>query len=196
MARHRRRHKRYGSVVSVGLGNLPGADLFKGSVRIQDVLIGAGVGVIASALLKGALNQFGGATYAGLKTTVGPALPALSGLAAGAALYFIQKKSESSKGMAAGAIASGLAETVSRFAATATAGNAMFDFSGTVGVNLGGYRGHVGRMGMVINDRSDDGGGIHGMNGLLIADHSDSLAELANVSMGPDNDGIAELVGM
>lgn len=193
MARHRRR--RYGSVVSVGLGNFPGAEMLKGSVRIQDVLIGAGVGVVASALLKGALNQFGGATYAGIKTTVGPALPALSGLAAGAALYFLQKKSESAKGMAAGALASGLAETVSRFAAQATAGNAMFDFSGTVGVNLGHY-GRVGRMGMVINDRSDNDAGIHGMNGLLIADHSDSLAELANVSMGPDNDGIAELVGM
>lgn len=191
--RHRRR--RYGSVVSVGLGNIPGADLLKGSVRIQDVLIGAGVGVVASALIKGVLNQFGGAAYASAKTTIGPALPALAGLASGAALYFLQKKSESAKGMAAGAIASGVAESISRVAAQATAGNAYLDFSGTVGVNLGRYAG-ARPMGMVINDKSDDGSGIHGMNGLLIADHSDTLAELANVSMGPDNDGIGALLGM
>lgn len=186
MARKHRR--RYGSVVSVGLGRLP---ILNSSVSFKDAAIGVGLGLVGSALLKGLVKKFAPSAYASAAGAVGQFMPAVAGIGAGAILYYAQKKTHSATGQAAGAVLAGLALSLWDFAKNnlATMGGGMLDFSGTVGVNLGRY-------GMVINDKSDNDQGIQGYNGLLIADHSDSLAELANISMGADNDGIAELMAM
>lgn len=183
-----RRRKRYGSIVSVGLGRLP---IINSSVSFKDAAIGVGLGLLGSALLKGLAKRFVPSAYASAAGAVGQFMPALAGIGAGAALYFAGKKSSRATGQAAGAILAGLALSAWDFARAklSTVGGGVLDFSGTVGVNLGRY-------GMVINDGSDRGEGVQGYNGLLIADHSDSLAELANLSMAPDNDGIAELMSM
>lgn len=179
-----RRRKRYGGIVSVGLGKLP---VINSSVSFRDAAIGVGLGLLGSALLKGLAKRFLPQVYAQAAGAVGQFMPALAGIGAGAVLYYAQKKTARATGQAAGAVLAGLALSAWDFARArlSTVGGGVLDFSGTVGVNLGNP------YGMLINDRSDAA-----MNGLLIADHSDSLAELANISMAPDNDGIAELMSM
>lgn len=180
-----RRRRRYGGIVSVGLGRLP---VINSSVSFKDAAIGVGLGLLGSALLKGLAKRFLPSVYAQAAGAVGQFMPALAGIGAGAVLYYAQKKTARATGQAAGAVLAGLALSAWDFARSrlATMGGGVLDFSGTVGVNLGNP------YGMLIRDDS----GPPGMNGLLIADHSDSLAELANISMGPDNDGISELMGM
>lgn len=196
MARHRRR-RRYGSTVGVNLGALPGLGR---SINSTDALIGAGVGVLASALVKGVANMVAPSVAAQVKGMAGPFYNAIAGAVAGAGVYFGSKmllKSSPEKAMsyAVGAAIPGVAMSLQalavQYVGPATGG--ALDFSGTVGVNLGGYRGG---MGMLVSDPSDGGAGVNGYGGLLVADHSDNLAELAAISMGPDSDGIAELMTM
>lgn len=190
-----RRRRRYGGTVGVNLGNLP---LVNESVNTTDVLMGLGVGVVASALVKGALKKFAPGAYAQVATTAGAFVPALVGAAGAAAVYYggrnlLKMSDHKAKGLATGAVAAGAALSAWDFARSnlATVGGGMLDFSGTVGVNLGGYNPGYG---MLIDDSA--GQGVNGYGGMLVADHSDGLSELAAVSMGPDDDGIDALMGM
>jgi hypothetical protein len=175
----------------VNLGNLP---LVGESVNTTDVLMGMGAGVLASAALKSLAKKFAPAVYQQVAGSAGMFMPAVAGAASAAAIYYGGRKffgmsDYKAEGLAAGAVAVGGALSLWDFAranlASATGG--LLDFSGTVGVNLGGYN-------MLIEDSA--GQGVNGMNGLIVADHSDGLAELAAVSMGPDDDGIDALMGM
>lgn len=184
--RHRRR--RYGGTVGVNLGRLP---LLGESVNTTDVAIGIGAGILASAAVKAAVKRFAPGVYAQVAATAGAAMPVLVGAAGAAALYFggtklLKMNSYKAKGLAAGSALVGAALAAWDFARAnlSTVGGGLLDFSGTVGVNLG----------MLIDDSA--GQHVNGMNGLIIADHSDNLAELAAVSMGPDDDGIDQLLGM
>lgn len=187
----RRKRRRFGGTVGVNLGNLP---LVGESVNTTDVLMGMGAGILASAAAKAALKRFAPSVYNQIASTAGAFMPTLVGAAGAAAVYyggrqFFGMSDHKAKGLAVGAVAVGGALSLWDFAranlASATGG--LLDFSGTVGVNLGGYN-------MLIDDSA--GQGVNGMNGLIIADHSDGLAELAAISMGPDDDGINELLTM
>lgn len=187
----KKRRRRFGGTVGVNLGQLP---LMGESVNTTDVLMGMGAGVVASAVVKGALKRFAPGIYGQIAGTAGAFVPALVGAAGAALVYFGGRKvfgmsDHKAKGLAAGAVAVGGALSLWDFARAnlATVGGGLLDFSGTVGVNLGGYN-------MLIDDSA--GQGVNGMNGLIIADHSDGLAELAAISMGPDDDGINELLSM
>lgn len=187
----RRRRRRYGSTVGVNLGRLP---LMGESVNTTDVLMGVGAGILASAAVKAAVKRFVPQVYAQIASTAGAAMPLLVGAAGAAAVYFggtklLKMNSYKAKGIAAGSALVGAALAAWDFARAnlSTVGGGLLDFSGTVGVNLGGYN-------MLIEDSA--GQGVNGMNGLIVADHSDGLAELAAVSMGPDDDGIDQLLSM
>ncbi len=186
-----KRRRRFGGTVGVNLGNLP---LVGESVNTTDVLMGMGAGIIASAAVKAAVKRFAPGVYAQVAGTAGAFLPTVVGAAGAAAVYFGGRKflgmsDHKAKGLAVGAVAVGGALSLWDFARAnlSSVGGGLLDFSGTVGVNLGGY-------GMLIDDSA--GQGVNGMNGLIVADHSDGLAELAAVSMGPDDDGINELLTM
>lgn len=171
----------------MNLGRLP---LMGASVNTTDVLMGVGAGIIASAAVKAAIKRFAPSLYAQIAGTAGAAMPLLVGAAGAAAIYFggtklLKMNSYKATGLAAGSALVGAALAAWDFARAnlATVGGGLLDFSGTVGVNLGGYN-------MLVNDNTQ------GMDGLIVADHSDGLAELAAVSMGPDDDGIDALLGM
>jgi hypothetical protein len=166
------------------------------SVDSTDVLLGMGAGLIASAAVKAALKNFAPQVYAQIASTAGMFLPALTGAAGAAAVYFggtklLKMSPHKASGLAVGAVAVGGALSLWDFARANLSGVAsgMLDFSGTVGVNLGHNP-----YGMLIDDSA--GQGVNGMGGLIVADHSDGLAELAAISMGPDDDGIDALLSM
>ncbi len=158
------------------------------SVNVMDVLIGIGAALIGSALVKGIFKKVAPAIYAQVATTVGAALPAVTGGVVAAGLYLGQGKSSRARGHAVGAAAAGIA-LAGWDLAKAQLGtiSPYLDFSEVVSVNMGGY-GNYG--GVLINDRSD---GLGGYGGVLIADKSDGLNELAAMSMAPDDDGLAAL---
>lgn len=190
MARHRRR-RRYGGTVGVNLGQFP---LLGESVNATDVLMGMGAGLLASAAVKAAIKRFAPQVYGQIASTAGMWFPAVAGAAGAAAVYFggtklFRVSQHRASGLALGAVAVGGALSLWDFARAnlAGVGGGLLDFSGTVGVNLGQY-------GMLIDDSA--GQGVNGMGGLIVADHSDGLAELAAISMGPDDDGIDALLSM
>lgn len=175
MARH---HRRYGGIVS--FGNLP---LVNDSVKGMDVLVGAGVGFIASTLVKAALQKvLPGDAYAKLTTTVGKLLPLLTGISAGAALYYAQKKSARGAGHAIGAIALGVGMTVSQYLSGQTIAGVKFE-AAPVALDLSGYGG------LLVDDNSGPA-----MNGLIVSDHSDQLNQLGAMSLGEDGGDYADVV--
>jgi hypothetical protein len=191
MARHKRRKHTngFGSAVEVSLGGLP----FMGdSFRFADIVVGVGMGLVGSALVKGLFKKFIPMdTYAKLQSTVGMGMPLLAGAVVATGLSVAGKKGIGGAGMqgyAAGAAVTGLALAGWDLARVHLAKLApgILDYNEVVSVNMGGY-GNYG--GVLINDRSDGLGGY----GVLIADKSDGLNELAAMSMSPDDDGLAAL---
>lgn len=179
--------KHYRGITSISLGNFPIS--LNESVKVMDVVAGAVVGVGVAAAVKGALNKFAPSLYAQVRTTLGPAVPLASSLAAGAVLYYAQAGSNRSrgKGHAVGALAAGLAVTAMAYLPKLAEMTGLpFDFSEVVAVNLNGLGGYGGLL-------VDDAAG-RAYNGLLVADRSDSLNELAAYSMGDtDDDGMSAL---
>lgn len=176
-----RRRRRYHGITSLNLGALPvGLD---DSVKVGDLLMGIGVGLVGAAAVKAALNKFAPALYAQVRDMAGAAIPAVTGLAAGAVLYYAQRNSSPAraKAHAVGAFAAGTAVTLMAYLPKLSGVVPGLDFSDVVALNLGGYNG------LLVADNSDQ------FNGLLVADNSDSLNELAAYSMGDDNDGLAAL---
>jgi hypothetical protein len=194
MASHKRKKRRsnnsLGSAVEVSLGGLP----FMGdSFRFADIVVGIGMGVVGSALVKGLFKKFmPPATYAKIASTVGKGMPLLAGAVVATGLSMAGKKGIGGAGMqgyAAGAAITGAVLSGWDLAKDklATMAPEYFDYNEVVSVNMGGY-GNYG--GVLINDRSD---GLGGYGGVLIADKSDGLNELAAMSMAPDDDGLAAL---
>lgn len=188
MARHRRRSKRYGSAVEVSLGSLP---FMNDSVNVMDVLIGVGAALVGSALAKGVFKKVAPAAYMQVATTVGAAMPIVTGGVVAAGLYYGQGKSSRARGHAVGAAMAGLAlGGWDLLKAQLGAVSPYLDFSEVVSVNMGGFHGLGNYGGVLINDQSDR---VNGYSGVLIADKSDGLNELAAMSMAPDDDGLAAL---
>lgn len=195
MARHRRRRSFRGITTIPGLG---GFEVLKKDVEAMDVLVGAAVGFVGSALVKGAAKKFLASSYPQIAQTVGKFMPAATGLAVGAIAYYAQKKSKSGLGHAIGAVSAGVGMTVRDFAADALGSSDLFDFSEVTQVNLGRYGGLLvndatnGYAGLLVNDATN------GYGGLLVSDATDNkgLNDLARVSMGDDSDGLHELARM
>lgn len=176
------RRRSYRGITSLTLGALPIS--LNDSVRFGDLLMGVGVGLVGAAAVKAALNKFAPALYAQVRDMAGAAIPAVTGLAAGAVLYYAQRNSNSTraKAHAIGAITAGAAVTLMAYLPKLSGVVPGLDFSDVVALNLGGYNG------LLVADNSDQ------FNGLLVADQSDSLNELAAYSMGDsDDDGLAAL---
>lgn len=187
MASRRRRHKRYGSAVEVSLGSLP---FMNDSVNVMDVLIGIGASLLGSAVAKGIFKKVAPEMYMKLATTVGAAMPIVTGSVVAAGLYYAQGKSSRARGHAVGAAAAGIAlGGWDLLKAQLGSVSPYLDFSEVVSVNMGGY-GYGNYGGVLINDNSDR---MNGYSGVLIADKSDGLNELAAMSMAPDDDGLAAL---
>jgi len=175
---HRRRHS-FRGITSVALGAFP--DLNK-SVTVMDVGVGVIGGLVAAAGVRAALAKFAPSILAQADGALGKAMPFATGVAAGAALYYAEKKSSRGYGHAVGAAMAGLALTAMDF----LRGQHLFGmtFNEVTRVQLGQYGG------LLVQDGTDR------LNGLLVADSTDSrLNELGAMSMGGDDDGIAALVG-
>lgn len=175
----RRRRRSYRGITSLNLGNLPvGLD---DSVQVKDVLMGVAVGLVGAAGVKAVLNKFAPTIYAKVSGIAGPAIPLVTGIAAGAVLYYAQKGSGRARGHAVGAAMAGLAVTLMAYLPKLNIPG--LDFNEVVALNLSGMGGY---NGLLVNDSSD-------FQGLLVSDNSDSLNELAAMSMGDDHDGLASL---
>lgn len=184
-----RRHRRYSGITSISLNGL--TDYLSSNVKVMDVGVGVIVGVGVAALVKGALNKFAPDMYAKVRDTLGQAVPFVSSLAAGAVLYYAQRNMNRSRGTAhaVGAIAAGLAVTTLAYLPKLTAATGLpLDFSEVVAINLNGLGGYGG---LLVDDAVKAQ-----YNGLLVADKSDALNELAAYSMGDsDDDGLSSLGG-
>lgn len=185
MAKHRRRFR---GITSLKLGFLPNMNR---SVQVGDAAIGAAVGIVAAGGVKAALGKFAPSVLSMGGATGQKLMPLLTGVAAGAALYYGQKKSARGFGHAVGASLAGLALTVQAFMRGVNLFGYTFDE--VTSVNLGGYNGFL--VPDATDGRMAGFGGGH-MGGFLVPDTTDQrLNELAAISMGADDDGIAALVG-
>lgn len=174
-------HRRFREVTSLKLGFLPNLNR---SVSAQDVLIGGGVGLVAAQGVKAVVGKFAPSILAQAEGTLGKFMPLATGIAAGAALYYGQRKSARGFGHAIGAAAVGLALTVREFLAGVSIGGMTFSEVTSLRLGQNPYGGFL------VPDNTGR------MNGLLVADNTDArLNELAAMSMAPDDDGIASLVG-
>lgn len=171
--KHRRR---YGGYVSVPFGNV--AKALNAKVEAFDVVAGALVGLVGVGAGKWAYKQVVDQTSPAWLQSIAPAVPALSGAAAGAVLYYAQKSGypERAAGHATGAVAAGVA--VSAWDVMKTQIPAL---NGMVALRYNG---------VLINDPRT------AMNGMLVNDPRQSLndyadaphmAQLAAASMGDDD---------
>jgi hypothetical protein len=171
-----RRRRSYRGITSLNLGALPvGLD---DSVQVKDVIMGVAVGLVGAAGVKAALNKFAPGIMTKIRDMAGPAIPLITGVAAGAALYYVQKGSSRARGHAVGAAMAGLAVTLMSYLPKLNIPG--LDFNEVVSLNLSGLGGY---NGLLVNDSSD-------FNGLLVSDNSDSLNELAAMSMDEDGGGL------
>ncbi len=177
-----RRRRSFRGITSLNLGNFPVS--MSDSVNVGDVLMGVGVGLVGAAGVKAVLNKFAPALYAKVRDMAGPAIPLITGISAGAVLYYAQKGSSRARGHAVGAAMAGLAITLMSYLPKLNLPG--LDFSDVVALNLGGLGGY---NGLLVADNSDS----NAYHGLIVADTSDSLNELAAMSMGDDDDGLMSL---
>lgn len=189
----RRRHRRhYRGITSVNLGALPGLDMLDKSANGMDVLIGAAVGFVGGQVVSGLAMKYLPESVTsmlvgsdGKPSIISKILPLVVSGAAGAILYYAQKKSSRGYGHLVGSLAVGAAFTVREFLKDQTI--AGITFSEVVGVNLGGY------SGLLVADNT----GMNGFAGLLVDDNTGtkaSLNQLGALSMGGDDDGLYSLM--
>lgn len=177
--------RRFRGMTSLKLGFLP--DMNR-SVQVGDAAVGVVVGLAAGSGIKAGLNKFAPSVLA-QAGALGKLMPLATGVAAGAALYYAQKKSSRGYGHAVGSALAGLALTAREFLREyLPAGWSLDGYGEVTRVNMGGYGGFL------VPDNTD--GRMAGFGGFLVPDTTDQrLNELAAVSMGADDDGIAALVG-
>ena len=178
MAR-RRRSRRFGGIVS--LGELP---LVNENVKALDVFMGVAAGFVGSAVVKAALQKLLPAdTYVKLASTVGKFLPLVTGISAGAILYYAQKGMNRSRavGHATGAVAIGLGMTVAELLRGQSIAGVTFS-AAPVALDLSDYGG------LLVDDTS------RGMNGLIVADKSDQLSDLGVHALGEDGGDYSDIV--
>lgn len=188
MAR-RRRSRRYHGITSVNLGFVPGLDLNR-SASGMDVLMGAAAGFVGAQVVKAVAQKFLPAGIKDMLFKEGSVLSKLSPLivssAAGAILFYAQKRSARGYGHLVGAAAVGVALTAREFLKGMSVAGITFDE--VVGVNLGGY------SGLLVQD-STGMNGYGNYSGLLVQDSTgQSLNELGSLSMGGDDDGLYSLM--
>lgn len=154
--------------------NLPGLSILKGSVSGQDVVVGAAVGLGASAGIKYLLNTYAASLMTGLPAIVVRFMPTLTGIAAGGLLYTAQKRSNSARAKAhfVGAVAAGVSVNVWQEL------QARFP-------SVGDYVSVPTYGGMLVRDR--------GMGGMLVEDSGRNLAELQSLNMEADDESAAAL---
>lgn len=186
------RRRRFNGMVS--LNALP---LVDDSAKVMDVAVGAAVGLVVSGAVKVALQKIMPAQYEQLRSTAGKFVPALTGFAAAAGLYYLQQGSNKSRaiGHAAGAAVAGIALTTQKILEeTKPLG---LNFAETTAINLNELYSRRGMGSFIVGDKSD--GITPGMAGFIVGDRTDgtnnSLAELAAYSMGDDQDGVDMLAG-
>lgn len=174
------RRRRFRGITSVALGAFPALNR---SVNVTDVGVGAVGGLVAAAGVKALVGKFAPGVLMQAEGIAGKAMPLVTGFAAAAALYYGQKKSDRGFGHAVGAVVAGLTLTAIDFL---RGQNFLgLQFGNVTSVRLGQYGG------LLVPDSTDGR-----MGGLLVADTTDArLNELAAMSMGGDDDGIAALVG-
>lgn len=203
MARKHRRRSFHG-LTSISLDGIPGLGE---SVSTTDVLVGAAVGLVGTKVIQALVKLYAPKTMfvgTGLfapvinETTKLPepsiaskVLPLVAGIGAGAALYFandkLMKNTRRGWGHAAGAASVGVALTVSEFVRTVNIpllkdeNKQPIQFGSVVSMDLG-YNGFGGTL---VQDNSDR----LPYSGMLVADRSDSLNELAAYDMGVSDDG-------
>lgn len=177
MARRSRRYSGFGSFGGLSLND---------SVKVQDVLVGAVVGVVGSVGLNYALKKFAPDIAMKLDAYT-KLLPAASGAAVGAALFYGQKGSSQAVGHAVGAALAGLAVTGLTYVKEA-AGPAMAGFGApAVALNLGNY------SGLLVDNTVQR---PMAMNGLIV-DNNANLGALGAASMGGDDEmGYADIVAL
>ncbi len=178
-----RRRRRYSGIVS--LGGLE--DVISGSVNTKDVLMGLAAGVIGGLGLKFVLNKYAPSIAVQLGKA-GKAIPLVTGLTIGAALFYAQKGSAAAKGQALGAGAAGAAITLLGYAA---------DWAASAGYNVAGY----GDPAMALNLSNYRGLLVDNavqrpMNGLIV-DNNANLSRLGALSMGGDDElGYSDIVAL
>ncbi len=188
-----RRRKFRGYVSLPALGDLPNP--LKFSADGQDVLVGAAAGFVGSQVVSAAGQQFAPSLFTGTGLLaadgmLGKALPLVTGAAVAAALYYGQGQSRRGQGHALGALAVGAAQTLGKFIAGMPIPGLNGTFSEVAQVNLGRYGG------LLVNDNSGNYGRY---GGLLIDDNTNtdsSMAQMAGLSMGDDDDGMYDLVNI
>lgn len=149
--------------------SLPNASSFKGSVDAKDVIVGAAAGLAGSAGIRYGLNYFGLASR--VPAFLVRFLPAITGLAAGAALFAVQKGSSKAKAHLVGATAAGLAVNI--WQEMQTAFPTLNDY---VSLRLPGMNG------VIVRD---------GYDGVLINDPRVNLAELQTINLQDDQESSA-----
>lgn len=180
--KHRRR---YGGYTSVSFGSLKS---FNKRVSAFDVVAGAVIGLAGVGAGKWAYKQVVDQTSPTWLQSVAPAVPALSGALAGAALYYAQKGSAADRayGHATGAVAAGVA--VSAWDVMKTQIPAL---NGMVSLRYNGLLindPRVAMNGIIVNDPRT------ALHGYADAPH---MAQLAGSSMGDsDASGVEELLGI
>lgn len=179
----RRRRRGFSGIVS--LGGLE--NIVSGEVKASDVLMGLVAGVVGGLGLKYVLNRFAPSIAAQLGKA-GQAVPLVTGLSIGAALFYAQKGSQAAKGQALGAGAAGAAITLLGYAANWASG-AGYNVAGyadpAMALNLSNYRG------LLVENQIQ-----RPMNGLIV-DNNASLARLGALSMGGDDEvGYADIVAL
>ena len=187
MARHRRRHRRFGDIVSIpGLGDIT-EDVFKKPVNGPDVLVGG------AAMLAGIwILNWSKARWASLfPPAVLPFIPVLAGLFGGGLMYMVDKKvidkPQSAGGHALGALSAGLAVWALNMMKT----RYPVYFADVVDLRLAG---------LIVNDATRR---LHGLivndpvNSRRLNGYADNpaLGELAALSMQTDDDDIESLLG-
>ncbi len=171
----RNERRRAGREVEHRMGNLPGMSILRGSVQGTDVVVGAAVGLGASAALKYAMNTYLASFMGSLPLFVVRFMPTLTGVASGALLYAAQKKSNSARAKAhfVGAVAAGVSVNVWQELSARFPG--LQDY---VSVRMGGY-------GQLVNDPR--------YAGVLVDDSSRNLSELQSINMVQDEESAAAL---
>ncbi len=167
-------NRKYGEHRLNGLGGLgkflPSSSALKGSVGVQDVAVGAGLGLAGSMGLKYAVKKLGVADS--LPAVVNSFWPVISGVVTGLGLYAFSAKGHPgrAKGHLVGASLAGVTLSAWGFLSSQ-----FPDLADLVSVQLGGYRGYRGVL-------VDDTGGRR-LHGVIVNDASANLAELNALNM-------------
>lgn len=190
----RRKHRRYGSIVSLPLGRLSG--LFpstKSDVAPLDVVAGGAVSFVGANVLDAFLGTQD--WWMQVKNGLGKFFPlVVGGLTGFAALQLGEKTGFGKKrgaGFFWGAVAYGVARTAQNLLSGMAIPGTTATFSDVVALPLGGYN----YSGLLVDNPKP----MQGYNGLLVDNpvpQQSNLSALGQLSMSDDYDGMDALAAM